>query len=148
MLYKSVAGFVAILKSCRVMLSCVHSGFVVFKKIELLIQEWNTSLLRVKDLQVFELEFLDYNLRSFFNHFLPAFSFLFVNLVFNSVPYSKLVGEMRDVCHCQAKKNLDFHQKIVLSQTFFCFAKKNLLPTQFWLSCFTWDFLPVFNITL
>jgi len=38
--YNSNAGFVAILKSCRIMLNGVHSGFIDLKnEIELLIRE-------------------------------------------------------------------------------------------------------------
>jgi len=38
-LYNSDAGFITVVKSCRIMVSGVHCGFVNLKKTELLIQE-------------------------------------------------------------------------------------------------------------
>jgi len=97
--------------------------------------------MRVKDLQVFELKFLDDDLGNFST---TSFS---CKIGFNSISYSKLVSEMRDVCHCLTRK-LSLHPKTVLSQIIFCFTRKNLLPTQFCVYCFTGPFLSVFNITL
>jgi hypothetical protein len=50
-----------------------------FKKTKLLIQEWNPSLLRVKKPPGVLTEICGWWRRKFFNHFLPAFSFLMQN---------------------------------------------------------------------
>jgi hypothetical protein len=63
----------------------------------------------VKDLQVFELNFLDDDLGNFSTTFSQPFHFS-CKIGFNSVSYSKLVSEMRDVCHYQSKKR-SFHPK-------------------------------------
>jgi hypothetical protein len=55
-LYNSDAGFVATVKSCRIRLKGVQSGFFDFK---------NTSLLRVKEIRDFEQKFLDDDLGNF-----------------------------------------------------------------------------------
>ena len=74
-----------------------------FKKIELLIQEWNISLLTVKDLHVFELKFLYDDLGNFSTTSFQLLHFS-CKICFNSVSYRKLVSLLRDVCCCQAKK--------------------------------------------
>jgi len=48
-MYNSDAGFVAVVKSSRIMLNGVHGEFIDLKKTNLLIQASNPSLLRVKN---------------------------------------------------------------------------------------------------
>jgi hypothetical protein len=61
-------------------------------------------------------------------NFSTTSSFFFISLAklgFNSASYRKLVSEMHDVCHSQAKK-LSFHQKTVFRKTIFYFTRKKL----------------------
>ena len=142
-LHNSDAGFIAILKSCRIMLNDVHCGFTDLKKLSYWFRRetphsWVWLTFRGSN---WNFCMMTYEI------FQPLPSSLFISLaklVFNSISYSKLVSEAHYICHCWAKK-LSFHQQTVLSQVTLCFTRKNLLPTRFCFYCLISAFLPVFN---
>jgi hypothetical protein len=82
-----------------------------------------------EDFQSIQMKFLDEEVGNF--QALPySFPISRAIFVFNSVSYSTLVRQNRDVSHYQAQ-TLSFHQKTVFSRISFFLKRKNLLPTQF-----------------
>ena len=74
-LYKSDADFVTIVHSCRIIFNGVHYRFVDFKKLSYWFKN-ETLALESERPSGFLTEICECRCRKFFNHFLPAFSFL------------------------------------------------------------------------
>jgi len=136
-LYSIDAGFVAIVKSCRIMLNGVHSGFVGLN----ILCYWFRNK-RVKKFRCCHWNFL----MTAYEIFQPLPPSLFISrakLVFNSVSYSKLVRNIHDVCHFQTKT---FSPSTDSTQPDHFLRHKEepaYYPVLFY--CFTWAFRPVFN---